>query len=488
MALIRPTRDTSAAHARVLVTMDPVPVSSATRWPLPLRALVLDVVALVLVVGAVVTPMVRAGQLKGGPQTAAQVAALIGGWLLLIMFYGGYDSRFVGVGTDELKRVLSASVALLAVISALTYVLLPTSPPVRLVLPSIAIGTVALLIERWLLRVWLGRQRVAGRFQKTTLVVGDLTRSSVLATALQEDAPAGYEVVALVEPPPMDCPDDEVVEWLDDVDAWIERHKVGAVAIGDPGSLHPDLLRRLAWRLEGPRVDLLVSPMLPDVAGPRVSVRPASGLPLLHLDEPHLTTPKRFAKRAMDLALAIPALIVLSPLMLLIALAIKLDSPGPILYVSSRVGQGGRIFACIKFRSMSDGADALRAEVIGAPDDDVVQRYREDPRVTAVGRRLRRWSLDELPQLFNVINGTMSLVGPRPVLPEELDLLTDIDHRRHLTVPGVTGLWQVSGRKEVSWDDRMRLDLHYIENWSIALDVVIIAKTTKAVLVGRGAY
>jgi lipopolysaccharide/colanic/teichoic acid biosynthesis glycosyltransferase len=175
-------------------------------------------------------------------------------------------------------------------------------------------------------------------------------------------------------------------------------------------------------------------------------------------------------------------------LALLISLAIKLDTLGRVFYVSDRVGRSGEVFRCVKFRSMIRGADQQRLEVIGDPDEEIAERYREDPRVTRVGGVLRRWSLDELPQLLNVVTGSMSIVGPRPMLPAELELLGDEDHRRHLTKPGLTGLWQISGRKEVSWEDRMRMDLHYIENWSIALDLVIIVKTTKAVLTGHGAY
>lgn len=276
--------------------------------------------------------------------------------------------------------------------------------------------------------------------------------------------------------------------WLDDVMSWVVAHNVHAVAVVESATGDLELLRRLSWRLEAPRIDLLVSPVLADVLGPRVSVRPAAGLPLLHLEEPSLTGPKRILKRMLDLMITVPALMVLSPLFLVIGLAIKMDSPGKVFYVSPRVGRAGEVFGCLKFRSMQAGADKLRNEVIGEPDDEIATRYREDPRVTRVGSVLRRWSLDELPQLVNVVSGSMSLVGPRPMLPDEMALLADSDHRRHLTKPGITGLWQVSGRKEVAWADRMRMDLHYLENWSIPLDLVILAKTTKAVLSGHGAY
>jgi exopolysaccharide biosynthesis polyprenyl glycosylphosphotransferase len=478
----------AAAQPQIVTVLDHVPVQSREVVPVPARALISDSTLLILGIGLYVVIMIEANRLYARWQTPAEAAALAGGWLLLILMYGGYDRRYVGVGTEEFKRVLSASVALLAAVSAAAYVFLPESPPLRLVIPSIVVGSVLLIFDRWLLRVWLGRQRVKGRFQCAALVIGDMQRSNLLLRAFQDDPPAGYVVVAQVAPPHAASSSDELDHWLDHVTDWVDSQQIGAVAVADSSTLDPGLLKKLAWRLEGPRVDLLVSPLLYDVAGPRVSVRPASGLPLLHLDEPELTGPKRFAKRAMDLAIAIPAVILISPLLLLIAISIRWGSRGPALYVSERVGRAGRTFGCLKFRTMRVGADSEREVVIGAPDDHIAERYRSDPRITRVGHWLRRWSLDELPQLLNVIGGSMSLVGPRPVLPEELDLLADTDLRRHITKPGLTGLWQVSGRKEVAWEDRMRMDLYYVEHWSLLLDCVILAKTAKAVLAGRGAY
>ena len=480
----------------VIPIMSPLPESASPRISVPVRALISDGLILIVGMTAYVVYMVEAGRLYRSLDTVAYASGLGLGWILLILFYGGYDKKYLGVGADEFKRIVSASVTLLAVVSTAAYlllsqapyVLLPQAPPLRLVIPSLAIGLVLLLVGRWLLRVWLGRQRVSGKYQTTTLVVGELHRGALLVRAFQDDPPAGYLAVAQVEPPIAGSPQPALGRWLDEVTQWVQTHRIGAVAIADTSGMEPELLRQLAWRLEGPRVDLLVSPLLHDVAGPRVSVRPASGLPLLHLDEPELTGPKRFLKRAMDLGLGAVALIVLAPVLLAIAAAIRIESRGPVLYVSDRVGRGGTTFGCFKFRSMRVGADTEREAIIGTPDGSIVERYRTDPRITKVGKFLRRWSLDELPQLFNVMGGSMSLVGPRPVLPEELNLLAEADLRRHITKPGLTGLWQISGRKEVAWDDRMRMDLYYIEHWSLALDAVILAKTTKAVIAGRGAY
>jgi exopolysaccharide biosynthesis polyprenyl glycosylphosphotransferase len=459
-----------------------------------LRAFLLDLGILGTSVSVYITVMIDAGYLIDSVMTPLTGAAMVVSWLLLILLRGGYESRYLGVGNDEFKRIVSAGATMLAVIAIASYVA-KSAPPLRLVLPSLLIGTMLVLLGRWLLRVWLGRQRVAGRFQQSTLIVGDRLRTAALAASFATDAVAGFKVIGTVQPPRVqaDGPRSEVAEgvlddWLDDVMAWIESRNVHAVAVAESTAVDPTLLRRLAWRLEGPRIDLLVSPVLSDIAGPRMSVRPAAGLPLIHLDEPSLTGPKRALKRMVDLMISLPLVVLLAPLYVLIGIAIKFDSLGRALYVSDRIGRSGELFRCLKFRTMHVGADSIRTDVIGDLDGDVAERYREDPRVTRTGRILRRWSLDELPQLFNVISGSMSLVGPRPMLPDELELLGDAEHRRHLTKPGMTGLWQISGRKEVSWDDRMRLDLHYIETWSIALDMVILAKTFKAVITGHGAY
>lgn len=464
-----------------------VPSEVDPLFAVAVRAFLLDAGILGTSVGLYIWAMINANYLYDRIQTPLTGAALVTWWLLLLVVRGAYEVRHLGVGSEEFKRVVTASMTLLAVISMFAYVL-PVAPPLRLVLPSLLIGMMLILLGRWLLRVWLGRQRTAGRFQQSTLLVGDRLRTAELAAAFANDPVAGFQVIGTVQPPRAAGRVGLLDDWLDDVMDWVARHNVHAVAVAESTAVEPELLRKLAWRLEGPRVDLLVSPHMSDVAGPRVSVRPAAGLPLLHLDEPSLTGPKRALKRALDLAVAVPAFVLLLPVFAVIVVAIKLDTLGGAFYVSDRVGRSGQTFRCIKFRTMILGADAMRDDVIGDPDEQIADRYRDDPRVTRAGRVLRRWSLDELPQLINILAGSMSLVGPRPLLPTELSLLGDADHRRHLTKPGLTGLWQISGRKEVSWDDRMRMDLHYIEEWSIALDLVIIAKTAKAVITGHGAY
>lgn len=194
------------------------------------------------------------------------------------------------------------------------------------------------------------------------------------------------------------------------------------------------------------------------------------------------------AKRTIDLIVGLLLLVVVLPLLLLTMLVIRLTSAGPALISQDRVGLHGRTFRMLKFRTMVRDAHTMREAVLGDPDEGIFDRYREDPRITPVGRVLRRWSLDELPQLVNVVGGQMSLVGPRPILPDEVGHLRGEDLRRHELRPGITGLWQVRGRKKVNWDDRMRLDLQYIDECSPKLDTLIVGRTLRAVVTGEGAY
>ena len=243
------------------------------------------------------------------------------------------------------------------------------------------------------------------------------------------------------------------------------------------------------WRLEGSGVELLVAPGLIEVAGPRLHIRPFEGLPLLSVEQPRFEGWRRVVKGAVDRCAAAAALLVLAPVLLGIALAVRLTSSGPALFRQERIGINGRPFTMLKFRSMVVDADQRLAEIqAGNISDGLLFKMREDPRVTRVGRWLRRLSLDELPQLLNVLGGSMALVGPRPPLPNEVARYDSSVSRRLLVKPGLTGLWQVSGRSDLPWEEAVRLDLRYVENWSLALDLLILWKTARAVLSSSGAY
>jgi exopolysaccharide biosynthesis polyprenyl glycosylphosphotransferase len=248
-------------------------------------------------------------------------------------------------------------------------------------------------------------------------------------------------------------------------------------------------LRDLAWELERTDTDLCVAPALLDVAGPRTTIRPVAGLPLLHMDHPEFTGVRRLIKAAFDRACAASALLLLSPLFAVVCATIRWSDGGPAFFRQVRVGQDGRCFTLFKFRTMVPDAEAKREQLAALNETDAVLfKIRNDPRVTRVGARLRRWSIDELPQLINVLLGEMSLVGPRPALPREAALYGHHVRRRLVVKPGITGLWQVNGRADLSWDESVRLDLRYVENWSFVLDLQILWKTFSAVLRGSGAY
>jgi len=261
------------------------------------------------------------------------------------------------------------------------------------------------------------------------------------------------------------------------------------VAVLASPDLGPEQLRRLAWELEPTGADLMVAPSLVEVAGPRLSIRPVSGLPLLQVEQPSFSGGRRLVKDSFDRSVAFIAIVLLSPLLAGCALAVRLTSKGPAIFKQQRIGRGGAPFTMYKFRSMVVDAEEQRAALMAQSDrEGVLFKMARDPRITRVGAWLRRYSLDELPQLFNVALGSMSLVGPRPPLPEEVEQYGDDVRRRLLVRPGVTGLWQVSGRSDLSWEESVRLDLRYVDNWSLAADLLILWKTLRAVVRGSGAY
>jgi exopolysaccharide biosynthesis polyprenyl glycosylphosphotransferase len=269
-------------------------------------------------------------------------------------------------------------------------------------------------------------------------------------------------------------------------------HLTGADTVAVTATEHLGVhgIRKLTWDLESMDVDLLVSPGVLDVAGRRLSMRPVAGFPLIHVEKPQYHGAQRFQKRAFDFFFALAAIMGMSPLLILTAIAVKLTSGGPVFYTAERIGLDGKPFRMLKFRSMVDGADRQLPELLMQNEaaGGVLFKMRQDPRVTAVGRFIRKMSIDELPQFFNVLKRDMSVVGPRPPLPREVEAYDGDVRRRLLVKPGITGLWQVSGRSDLSWENSVRLDLSYVENWSMVGDLIIIGKTLKAVLSKNGAY
>ncbi len=420
-------------------------------------------------------------------------AALVAVWVPFLGLSRAYEARFVGAGSEEFRRVFDASVRLLAVITTIAFAFqLPLARGYfGLAFP---LGTVFLLLGRFIARRVLYRMRRSGRACHRVLVVGSRSASIELIREAASAPNAGLSVVGACVPgtEPLVVGDREIPVLGEPRDAVTCLDQCGAdtVAVTGTGLMGTDGVRRLGWELEGSGVDLVVAPSVTNVAGPRITIRPVAGLSLLHVEEPAFTGVRRIFKTGFDKVVAFTVLLVASPLLLATAVAIKLDSHGPVFFRQTRVGIHGRQFKVWKFRSMLSGAEAMRAELenINENADGLLFKIKEDPRITRIGKHIRRFSIDELPQLLNVLRGDMSLVGPRPPLPSEVaEYGTDV-YRRLLVKPGLTGLWQVSGRSNLSWEESVRLDLRYVENWSVAMDFMILWKTVGAVVHGRGAY
>jgi exopolysaccharide biosynthesis polyprenyl glycosylphosphotransferase len=412
-------------------------------------------------------------------------------WLAALALAGAYDARFIGVGTDEFRRVVNTGVCLTAAVAIVAYTS-KTEIARGYVVVALPCLTAFDLLARYRLRKRLHRLRAVGECMRKVVVVGHPDVIAELATVLRRDIYHGLSVVAACVLGP-DCPDEidgiHTVGGLVNVLGEVQRTGADTVAVLACPEMSGGRLRDLAWALEKSGTDLCVAPALLDVAGPRTTIRPAAGLPLLHVDHPEFTGARQLIKSAFDRAIAVSAVTLLMPAFLVIAAAIKLGDGGPALFLQTRVGKDGKHFKLFKFRTMVVNAEERLAELAAHNDGDgVLFKMRRDPRITRVGSWLRRHSLDELPQLLNVLTGDMSLVGPRPALPDETNAYAHHVRRRLAVKPGITGLWQVNGRSDLPWDEAVRLDVSYVENWSFVLDLQILWKTWSAVWHGDGAY
>ncbi len=417
-------------------------------------------------------------------------------WIGVLSLARGYEKRLFGVGPEEFRRVLQAGFTLTATVAIVAYAT-KTEVARGYVIAALPLSTTFGLYGRYMLRKRLHRMRKAGEHMRRVVAVGHRAAVADLIRQLRRERYHGMEIVAACLPPMLAIGEDAIAEIegvpvagdFSGVGAVVEGTRACTVAVLACPELDGVALRRLAWQLEKDDVDLVVAPALMEVAGPRTSIRPVAGLPLLHVEHPELTGGRRVVKSAFDRLSATLALILLSPMLAVIVIAIRSGSDGPAFFRQVRVGRDGRDFTVLKFRTMVIDAEKRKASLIQYNDHDgVLFKIRNDPRVTRIGGWLRRYSLDELPQLINVLRGDMSLVGPRPPLPEEVVQYGDDVRRRLVVRPGMTGLWQVSGRADLSWEESVRLDLRYVENWSLTLDLQILWKTWSAVARGSGAY
>jgi exopolysaccharide biosynthesis polyprenyl glycosylphosphotransferase len=460
-----------------------------SRWTLGLVVVDLTLLSAALVVAAVLRFDMDPGEAYIGRISYAMIAAAIAaGWSVSLALAGAYETRHLGTGAEEYKRVAVGTLRLWAAVAIGCYAA-KFQVARGFVVVALPLGLTLLLAGRGTARRVLVAARRRGLSLHRVIVVGDRRAVVSLSAELRRETAAGFEVVGACLPEPggrlRESDELPVLGTLDDIPAIVRQHGADTVAVAS--AVAPELVRRLAWGLEGSGVDLVVAPSVVDVAGPRLSVRPVAGLPLLHVDEPEFTGGKRVAKAVLDRVLAAAALLALAPVLLPVAVAIRLGSPGPALFRQLRIGRDGREFRVVKFRTMYGDAEQRLVELAERNETNgLLFKITDDPRVTRTGRFLRRTSIDELPQLLNVLRGDMSLVGPRPLPVKDSDFTGDV-RRRLLVRPGITGLWQVTGRSQLSWEDAVRLDLYYVENWSIPLDLSILLRTVGAVLRGTGA-
>ena len=402
-------------------------------------------------------------------------------WLFFLWFNGSRDTNILGFGADEYKRLTNATLLSFTFIAFISYIfkLEISRGFVLLVFP---IGLILLFIVRRILRRRLLRARNQGRYLSRVLLLhsGD---SDPVEARLAIAQHAGFNIVHKI------VTAENFKFEIKDIVSNALSNNCDQIMVGQSAVISAAELRKLGWALEATNIDLIVAPAVTEIAGPRLKVSNVEGLPLLHLEQPDFSGTSRITKRLLDLFLSIVGLVVISPFLIVIALVIKLYDRGSVLYFQKRIGQNNKEFTVYKFRTMYEGSHEQRAKIMAETNKDPrLAKDPQDPRVTKPGLFLRRWSIDEIPQILNVIKGEMSLVGPRPPLAEEVNQYEKSETRRLLVKPGLTGLWQVSGRSELDWEDAVRLDLYYVENWSLTLDILIIIRTAAAVWRGEGAY
>ncbi|MDR7234337.1 sugar transferase [Agrococcus sp. BE272] len=455
-------------------------------------AIVLAVTALVAL-GGLDTAAIEVAAWPVEPALAAPLATMIA-WLVALAAFHSRDSAILGGGATEYRRVAHATGIAFAVLAAAA--LVAEWPELRLqLLLALPVGLVGLLISRWQWRRWLLARRREGEWASRTIIIGDRDEVAYVLERLGGTRDLAYRVVGAAvtgdpgDPLELDGRPVPVLTSKASIAENAERMGADTVIVAAKPDADPDYLTRVSRQLEGTCAELVLFSRLTDVAGPRISFRPVDGLPLVQVRIPTFEGGRHVLKRALDIVVATCALLAIAVLAVPIAIAIRLDSPGPVLFRQQRVGRDGRTFGMLKFRTMRIDAEqqleALRAQNEGAGP---LFKLRSDPRVTRVGAVLRKYSLDELPQFWNALKGDMSVVGPRPPLPGEVTAYDGTVMRRLYLKPGITGLWQISGRSDLSWDESVRLDLRYVENWSVMQDLMIMVKTARVMVRPAGAY
>ena len=477
------------------------PASSSADWQAAYRRRLVVTDAIIVVLAVFGAQFLRFGEdsaslyipgFSGSSFTLAYTlvsAVFAVAWLVGLRLHGTRDPKTVGNGAQEYRSIADASIRTFGILTIAAFLLHIEVARAYLLL-ALPVGLLLLIAGRWMWRGWLSAQRSQGRFLTRIVIVGEHAKSAHIAREVQRDHTAGYEIIGAVTERGhgLLLPGIPVIGDLDGMLPALESVGADAVVYSGSDLISPPRLRQFGWELQTRSIDLIVAAALTDIAGPRIHARPVAGLSLIHVDYPEFTGMRYATKRAFDVCVSALALLVLSPLLLAIAFAVRTDG-GPALFMQERIGLDGRRFRLLKFRSMVPDAEDMLSNLLAFSDGNgVLFKMRDDPRVTKVGGVLRRFSLDELPQLWNVLRGDMSLIGPRPPLMREVQNYEDFAQRRLLVKPGITGLWQVSGRSDLSWEDSVRLDLYYVENWSLTGDLVILWRTVRTLLRPHGAY
>jgi exopolysaccharide biosynthesis polyprenyl glycosylphosphotransferase len=419
--------------------------------------------------------------------TAVSVIVILA-WMVMLALYDTRDYRVIGGGSGEYRQIVDCSVRLFGLLAIVAF-LFKIELARGYILIALPLGVLVLLFSRWMWRQWLSVKRNQGSYTARVLLVGSEESVLHIARELARHPEEGYQVIAACTPggvtgTTLGGTGIPVAGPISDPLQALENSGADTVVVTGSAELGPQGIRKLSWGLEAGQQHLIVAPSLTDIGGPRIHTRPVAGLPLIHVETPRYEGSKLVAKRTFDIVGSALLIALLSPLLFVLAVLVKASSRGPVLYQQERVGLNGGSFHMLKFRSMRNDADAELAQLLEAQgrSDQPLFKIANDPRVTRIGRVLRKHSLDEFPQLFNVFLGSMSLVGPRPQRDGEVAMYDDAARRRLLLKPGMSGLWQVGGRSSLGWEDAIRLDLYYVENWSIMGDVVILWKTFRAVL------
>lgn len=496
-------RDISAGHAPAI----PYRFSSTKLRSLTLPGniavptqvlglLVLDAILLASATGVALWGRSQLGFLPDAADVEANVrpwaVALTLGWLSALGISGAYQARFLGAGMLEYRRVLNASVVVAAVVGIGAYLLqYPLSRGFFVLL--FLVGIPLLLVGRLGMRRGLHTARMKGHLMTPTLIAGDEAHIDDLARVLRRERWLGFEIVGALSSTPQGAYTAggiPVVGSPEEAPVVLRNMSAAAVIFATGSFPRAHMFNRMARELEDHDAQMIVVPALTDISAERLQVRPVAGMPLVHVEQPRAQHASRWLKRIFDVAGSGALLLLSLPVTLVVAIAIKLEDSGPVFFKQTRVGLKGEPFSFYKFRSMVPDAEARRQALLAAnsSDREVLFKMAHDPRITRVGRFIRRYSIDEIPQFWNVLRGEMSLVGPRPALPHEVERYDDHVLRRLDVRPGLTGLWQVSGRSDLPWEDTVRLDLYYVDNWSMLQDLTILGRTVTAVLASRGAY